>query len=680
MAANRGPPEPGSSSTFSLSVPRIQIRRSSSDTQLDKVQIQSASVYNIHGLSGSQHSLSVPPIHKDVVGYRGSNEFILTDDKQSTMDQIKSIGPWMRRKCKNVCRRKILYKRVPILNWLPKYTTDDAVGDLVAGITVGLTVIPQALAYSNIAGLPAAYGLYGSFVGCFVYILLGSCKDVPMGPTAIASLLTFQACDGVWQRAVLLCFLSGLIELLMGLFGLGFLIDFVSGPVSSGFTSAVSLIILSSQVKDLLGIVAKGNTFIEQWSSIIDDIHNTQLGDAVMGFTCIIVLLLMRLLPRIKFGPPEACDQSVMQRIINKSLWLIGTARNAIIVIVCGGIGAAFYENGKEPFRMIGDVPSGLPSVQAPPFSVPEVVNATGAVVQEYESFGDMLQNLGSMLIVIPLIALLENIAICKAFADGKPVDATQELIAIGVSNIANSFVQGYPGTGALSRGAVNNASGVRTPFGGLYTGLLVIFALLFFTPYFFYIPRAALAAIIIAAVIFMIEVRVVKPMWRSKKTDLIPGLATFVACLALPLEYGILVGIGLNILFILYHAARPKIHMDQAVTPCGVKYLMLTPDRCLIFPSVDYVRNLINKHGLKSQIPVVIDCTHIYGADFTAAQVIDTLIKDFKSRNQLLLFLNLKPSVGNVFEGADLEYRVFYDFEQLDKAIRECRRKSIGA
>uniref|UniRef100_A0A182SMY9 STAS domain-containing protein n=1 Tax=Anopheles maculatus TaxID=74869 RepID=A0A182SMY9_9DIPT len=439
----------------------------------------------------------------------------------------------------------------------------------------------------------------------------------------------------------------------MGLFGLGFLIDFVSGPVSSGFTSAVSLIILSSQVKDLLGIVAKGNTFIEQWSSIIDDIHNTQVGDALMGFICIVVLLLMRLLPRIKVGPPDACDQSVVQRIINKSLWLVGTARNAIIVVVCGGIGAAFYENGKQPFRMIGDVPSGLPSVQAPPFSVPEIKDANGTIIQEYESFGDMLQGLGSMLIVIPLIALLENIAICKAFAnqhnfilaDGKPVDATQELIAIGVSNIANSFVQGYPGTGALSRGAVNNASGVRTPFGGLYTGLLVILALLFFTPYFFYIPRAALAAIIIAAVIFMIEVRVVKPMWRSKKTDLIPGIATFIACLALPLEYGILVGIGLNILFILYHAARPKIHMDQAVTPCGVKYLMLTPDRCLIFPSVDYVRNLINKHGLKSQIPVVIDCTHIYGADFTAAQVIDTLIKDFKSRNQLLLFLNLKPS-----------------------------------
>lgn len=164
----------------------------------------------------------------------------------------------------------------------------------MAGITVGLTVIPQALAYAGVAGLPAAYGLYGSFIGCFVYIFLGSCKDVPMGPTAIAALLTYQTAGGVWQKAVLLTFLVGCIELLMGLFGLGFLVDFVSGPVSSGFTSAVSLIIVTSQVKDILGISAQGTTFIQLWKSIFEDIHNTQIWDTVLGFTCIAVLLIMR--------------------------------------------------------------------------------------------------------------------------------------------------------------------------------------------------------------------------------------------------------------------------------------------------------------------------------------------------------------------------------------------------
>lgn len=153
-------------------------------------------------------------------------------------------------------------------------------------------------------------------------------------------------------------------------------------------------------------------------------------------------------------------------------MWLVGTARNAIIVIAGGSLAAYFYENGHDMFRMIGDIPQGLPPIMLPPFSIPEIRNETsGEIIQAGESLSEMLSSLGSGLVVVPLIALLENIAICKAFSNGKAIDATQELIAIGTANIANSFVQGYPGTGALSRGAVNNASGVRTPMGSLYTG-----------------------------------------------------------------------------------------------------------------------------------------------------------------------------------------------------------------
>lgn len=158
----------------------------------------------------------------------------------------------------------------------------------MAGITVGLTVIPQALAYAGIAGLDPAYGLYGSFMGCFVYIILGSCKDVPMGPTAIASLLTFQAAKGVWQKAVLLSLLTGVVEIIMGITGLGFLLNFVSGPVSSGYTSAVALIILTSQVKDIFGIKARGATFVEFWSSIFENIHTLRMNDTLMGLSCIV--------------------------------------------------------------------------------------------------------------------------------------------------------------------------------------------------------------------------------------------------------------------------------------------------------------------------------------------------------------------------------------------------------
>ncbi|KAF5293672.1 hypothetical protein FQA39_LY03157 [Lamprigera yunnana] len=607
--------------------------------------------YTNQGLSDSTISMQQPNSE-----FIGSNDFILveTNKSHSTKEAIKSIVPWMKRKTERALTKKMLYRRLPILNWLPKYSGADAVGDLVAGITVGLTVIPQSLAYSNVAGLPTEYGLYGSFIGCFVYIIFGSCKDVPMGPTAIASLLTFQAVNGRGPaHAILLCFLTGLLELLMGLFGLGFIIDFVSGPVSSGFTSAVALIIVTSQVKDILAIKVSGSTFTEQWISIFSEIHKSSIWDAVLGISCIAILLIMRIVASIKIGPSETpvisekypveSKPSTLYTVINKFFWIIGTSRNAILVVIGGCIGYSFYANGEPPFKLIGEIPAGLPEFKPPPFSTMRD-NTT-------VSFPQMVTELGSGIVVVALIALLENIAICKAFANGKTVDATQELIAIGLCNIANSFVQGYPGTGSLSRSAVNNASGVRTPFGGFYTGLLVIIALLFFTPYFFYVPKAALAAVIIAAVVFMVEVKVVKPMWRTKKSDLIPGLGTFIACLVLPLEIGILIGIGVNLLFILYHAARPKITVERLMSGNGVEYLMLTPDRCLIFPSVDYVRNLVTKHSIRQAAPAVIDCSHIYGADYTAATVIETLTKDFASRDQPLIFYNLKPSVCAVFE-----------------------------
>ncbi|XP_050307293.1 sodium-independent sulfate anion transporter-like isoform X2 [Anthonomus grandis grandis] len=599
-----------------------------------------------------------------------------TAKKTTPFEKVKEIVPLVKKKASSAFTKKTLYKKLPFLGWIPTYDKSCALGDFLAGVTVGLMVIPQGLAYSGIAGLPTQYGLYGSFLGAIVYIFFGSCKDVPMGPTAISALLTFQAVKGLGaEHAILLCFFTGVVQFLMGLFGLGFLIDFISGPVSSGFTSAVALIILTSQVKDILGIHAAGSVFTDIWRNIFKDIHNTNVWDTVLGICCIAVLLIMRIIGQFKLGPSKG-EPSTFQAACNKFLWLFSTARNAIIVIVCGFIGYSFYVNGESPLTLIGNVPPGLPSLQPPPFGYTKTINET----EIHVSFFEMMSNLGTGIIVTPLIGLLETIAICKAFSNGKPVDATQELIAIGLANIANSFVQAFPGAGALARSAVNNSSGVKTPMGGLYTGLLVILALLFFTPFFYFIPKAALAAIIIAAVIFMVEVKVVKPMWRSKKSDLFLGVATFVACLVLPLEIGILVGIGLNLLFILYHAARPKISIEKLTTHEGTEYLILTPDRCLIFPSTDYVRNLVTKHSIRQGIPVVIDCTHIYGADYTAATVVGTLTKDFAARGQPLFFYNLKPSVSAVFEGlSPTDFVVYYDHDQLDDLLRHRELEKTG-
>ncbi|XP_050432664.1 sodium-independent sulfate anion transporter-like isoform X2 [Adelges cooleyi] len=616
----------------------------------------------------------------------GSNDFIheVADKPKTNVKQkLQLISPCIINKAKNTFTYKNITKRLPILQWLPKYTAEDGLGDLLAGITVGLTVIPQSMAYSALAGLPPQYGLYSSFVGCLMYVFLGTCKDVPMGPTAIVSLMTYNTLHGLGPvYGTLLCFISGVIQLLMGIVGLGFLIDFISGPVSSGFTSAVAILIIASQIKDLIGVKGGGSTLVDMVISLSKDIGNYRPGDALLGVACIIVILLLRGLALCHVGPKTAKEQTTAQKILNRSMWLIGTFRSSILVLFCSYLSYLLIEKtGHDvtsdnappiPFKVIGKIPSGLPSIDFPEFSVAQT-NHTAV------GFFEMVSKMGSGVIVLPLIALLENISVCKTFANGKTVDATQELVAIGLCNIGNSFVHGLPGSGSFSRSAVNNASGVRTPMGSLYAGVLVIVALLVCTPYMYYIPKASLAAIIIAAVLFMVEVRVVRPIYRSKKSDLIPGLATFFACLVLPLEIGVLIGIGLNLVSILYHAARPKILIEVHKTRDGISYLMVTPDRCLVFPSVDYVRNLVVKHSLKRDLPVVIDCSHIYGADFTAAKVIEILTKDFSKRGQALFFYNLKPSVVAVFEGVQpKDFFTYYHRHELDVLLKTQAQKSM--
>ncbi|CAI6349866.1 unnamed protein product [Macrosiphum euphorbiae] len=605
----------------------------------------------------------------------GSDDFILVEEivsgrKTSTVETVQGICFCVKQKLCRTVAMKNVRRRVPILNWLPCYSVQDGLGDIMSGVTVGLTVIPQSMAYAGLAGLPPQYGLYGSFLGTFIYTFVGSCKDVPMGPTAIVSLMTYSTLHGYGpEYATLLCFLTGVIQLAMGVCGLGIIIDFVSGPVSSGFTSAVALLIIASQIKDLIGVHGTGSSLWEMMCSLYRDIDTISYGDTVIGVGCIVFLLVLRVIAEVRIGPADPGQQSCVQKYTNKSFWLIGSIRNSIIVISCTVMSYMFIsaqdESFKLPYKIIGTIPAGLPEFRLPQFTMQRNNETIG--------FFDIMSTMKSNVVVLPLIGLLENISICKAFANGKTVDATQELLAIGLCNIGNSFVQSFPGSGSFSRSAVNNASGVRTPLGGLYTSILVIVALLFLTPYFYYIPKTCLAAVIITAVVFMVEVRVVKPIYRSKKSDLIPGMFTFFACLFLPLEIGVLFGIGLNLTSILYHAARPKISIQEYKTRAGFKYLMLTPDRCLVFPSADYVRNLVTKHSLKRDMPVVIDCSHVYGADFTAAKVIEMLTKDFSDRGQALFFYNLKPSVVDVFRGVKPKELVFYyNKKELDRLLQK--------
>ncbi|KAF5289787.1 hypothetical protein FQA39_LY03704 [Lamprigera yunnana] len=553
---------------------------------------------------------------------------------------------------------KYLLKRLPIVEWGSTYTLQKFVSDAIAGITVALTVMPQALAYATIGGLPPQYGLYSSFVGCFVYVVFGSCKDITIGPTALMALMTYQQLvNRNEDYAILLCFLSGLVQLLMAVLNLGILVDFISIPVTVGFTSATSVIIAVTQIKGLLGLTFSSSGFLDTLTKVYRNIHKARVPDCVLSIVCIVILMALRKLKDLKIKG---------NKHLGRTLWLISTSRNALVVIACSTI-AYFYESSgyESPFLLTGSIKAGLPTFHPPPFST----NLNNRTVY----FGEMITDLGSSIFLVPVIAVLGNVAIAKAFSSEKGVDATQELFTLSLANIFGSFFSSMPVTGSFSRSAVNHASGVETQLGGIFTGVLVILALSFLTPYFAFIPKSSLAAVIICAVIFMIEYEIVKPMWKSNKKDVIPAFATFILCVIVGVEYGIVLGVAINMIFLLYPSARPTIQCKNSISNDGVEYILITPGSSLYFPGIEFIKTSIGKVGLASMhLPVVVDCRYVLGADFTAAKGIASLIKEFILRKQPLYFLNPCEEVIAVLQGAVSEdFHYFISTTELEDCLK---------
>uniref|UniRef100_A0A182PZV9 SLC26A/SulP transporter domain-containing protein n=1 Tax=Anopheles farauti TaxID=69004 RepID=A0A182PZV9_9DIPT len=407
------------------------------------------------------------------------------------------------------------------------------------------------------------------------------------------------------EFAILSAFLTGCAILLLGVLNLGFLVQFISYPVTAGFTSAAAITIASGQIKSLLGIPGQSNEFLDSWINVFEHIQDIRLWDSILGVSTIIVLLVLMQLKDVK--------GSKCWKIFGK---YVALSRNAIAVIFGSLLAYILCEVGhSKPFLLTGNVSAGLPPIRLPPFS-------TTNGDQTY-SFSEMISELGTSLITLPLIAILESIAIAKAFSKGKAIDATQEMIALGLSNIAGSFVSSMPVTGSFTRSAVNNNSGVRTQFGGVTTGVVVLLALGLLADSFYYIPKATLAGVIIAAMLFMVEFHAAAEIWRTKRIDIIPMIVTLVACLFLGLEYGMVVGIAINVCFILHQTSRPAV--AQLLVPVqGKNVLILQPNQGLVYSSAEYLKHIVLKTATKQACPIVlIDGTHISSVDTTVAKVL---------------------------------------------------------
>ena len=582
-----------------------------------------------------------------------------------------------------------LKRRLPIIKWVRKYSCAFFLRDLIAGITVALTVVPQGIAYARIANLPPEYGLYSSFIGPLVYMLLGTSKDITMGPTAVMSLIVAEHIQHAGpQYAVVLCFFTGIVQLLIGVLQLGALVNYVSHPVISGFTSGAALIIAYGQVKNLLGISKVDSDYltvqIYQTFKYIKDIN---WWDVVLGLTCLATLLLLRKMRSVVLFPNSGGLQGphMLVVLLRKILWLVCIASNAIVVI-CATLFVFIYTkfSSKCNFSLVGEIPAGHIPVDIPPFAFQSK--------NETVTFVDVASQIRSGFIVVPLLGILESIAIAKSFArkNNYRIDTTQEILAIGISNIFGSFFSSYPITGSFSRTAVNSQCNVATPIGGLFTASIVISALMFLAPAFKYIPEASLAALIMASIVFNFDYEIIKQLFVIKKTDFLTVVCTIAMCCLTSAEYGIISGIILSLFFSLLPLSRPGLKMKSFKEGLVV---ITRFDHGLNFPSaepiVDFFVDQIqqaeknHKRGI-SKVPkcCIIDLGRVWQIDQSVLCSFATVKYLMESKSILVYFIRACPAVLATMKRAETfgSYgmpKEWNYFSSLDLALADFNSRS---
>ncbi|KAI8120935.1 hypothetical protein FF38_05431 [Lucilia cuprina] len=552
-------------------------------------------------------------------------------------------------------------KKIPIISWLPKYEKSFLLADFIAGFTVGLTMIPQGIAYGVVAGLEPQYGLYSAFMGSFMYIIFGSCKDVTIATTAIMALMVHPYAVLSPEYTAMIAFFTGCIVLALGLLNLGVLVRFISIPVIIGFTTAAAITIASAQINNIFGIKAPSNDLIPAWRHFFTHLNDIGWNDAILGLVTLALLLVMKKVKDIPYG--------------NRTFWkYVSLSRNAMAVIVGTFLAYILSRNGTQPFKVTGNITAGLP-----PFKVP----LTGTTINGTEvTLKEMMNTVGASFAAIPLVAILEVVAIAKAFSKGKIVNASQEMIALGMCNIMGSFVSSMPVTGSFTRTAVNNASGVKTTLGGLVTGSLVLMALAFLTQTFYYIPKATLSAIIIAAMLSLVDVEKIHDTWRSKKKDFLPFLITLFVCLFWSLEYGILCGIIANLFYILYSSARPQLRL-YIYKLLDYEFAMVDVKQTLDYASAEYLNekllNFINLHQTHNIHLIVINGREINSIDYTVAANLVSLREDLKVLNCDMICWNWNISSAGVVCRLNNKMRNMFKFHKtLEETIEEYRKNPL--
>ncbi len=515
---------------------------------------------------------------------------------------------------------------LPILDWLPKYRRELLGGDINAGIIVTIVLIPQAMAYAMLAGLPPQIGLYSCVLPITLYAVFGSSRTLAVGPVGLVSLIvgsTIIEMDLLGQQqalavAVTLACMSGVLLLLMRILRLGSVINFISHPVLSGFTSAAAVLIILSQLKHLLGLETPRTVHLpEAFTNITAHLSEINLTTAILGVSSIGVMLFLRSDYLRKLGE---------LKLSTRALDII--SRTGPLIIVSSGIIIVWWLalDKNANVNIVGAIPAGLPSLSIPSIDI--------ALVRE----------LFPTAFIIATVGYLESVSVAKALATQKrqKIDADQELLAHGVSNLGASISGGFPTAGGFGRSMVNYDSGANTPMASIITAILMSVALLFLTPLFYFLPHSILAAIIIVSVSALIDYRAFKHAWLYDKADALALLVTFIMVLTLGVEVGILTGACLSIGIYLHRSSKPHVavigrvgnsehfrNIDRFEVKTCQHVIAMRIDENLYFSNTNFLEDtIINLIAENQQARhLVIVCSSVNMIDASALEALDTIV-----------------------------------------------------
>lgn len=537
---------------------------------------------------------------------------------------------------------RLLERALPALRWGRSYRREDLRPDVSAGLTVAVLLIPQSMAYAALAGLPPQAGLYAASVSLVVYAALGSSSFISVGPVAIDSLLVAAAVGplaaGDAERyvalAAALAVLTGVVQIAMGVLRLGALVNFLSVPVISGFTSAAALTIAASQVKDLLGLDARagGTAFLSTVRAAGAALGTVHVATVLIAATSVALLVVARRrAPRL----PAA---------------LVAVAVGTLTVFLLG-----LDEGG---VRIVGDVPAGLPSPELPLLGT------------------EVVRQLAPAALTIAVISYMESISTAKAFAarSRQRVLPNQELVAVGAANLAAGLFRGFSVAGGFSRGAVNFRAGARTQLSGVVAAVVLGAAVAFLTPAFFYLPKAVLAAVIVVAVASLVDVRGARRVVRVQRMDGLALAVTFFATLLLGVAQGLAVGVGLSLALFVSRTARPHVvevgrvqgtaryrNVERWATSTDPRIAVLRMDSPLYFANAGFLHDRVQ--ALVAERPdlehLLLVASAIGDVDASGAQLLVELDEELAAAGLQLHLVTVRGPVRDVLTNSGLWRRL---------------------